>query len=417
MKIFISAAEASSDAHGAELLKAIRSQLPDSNELDAYGMGGPKLQAAGLRSIVDAREFLAMGFIEVISRLPRVFSAIRQMTEAAQECRPDIAIVIDYPDFHFRLARKFKKLGIPMIYYIPPKVWAWRKRRVEFLRRFFFRILCILPFEEDFYKKLDISVKYVGNPLIDELPLEMTQAEARRELALQNSDRVIVLMPGSRPSEFKQHLELMLDSALLAQDQMQRSGFLKREEYFKVLIPFPATAEMGPLQDRIKIWKEQRNCRLDLRLSQNDADVCLVAADAGLIKSGTSTLEAGLLRCPHAVVYKPGRTATWIFKNLIRYRGPVALVNLVAGWEPGQKYLASEILCEQVTQEALAEELVSLLTTPEKRRTMIEGFNSLREKVFGGHLRSKSPSQVAAQEIIRAVQELQKGASLAKVLP
>src|SRR3954464_3114924 len=131
MKILISAAETSSDAHGAELLKAIRERVKNQKhqgqpiQIDAFGIGGPKLQAAGLRTIVDARELLAMGFVEILRHLPRIFGAMNRVSRAAQETRPDLAIVIDYPDFHFRLARRLRKQGIPVVYYIPPKVWAW----------------------------------------------------------------------------------------------------------------------------------------------------------------------------------------------------------------------------------------------------------------------------------------------------
>ncbi len=411
MRILISAAETSSDAHGAELLRAIRAQVPSAESVEAFGVGGPKLQAAGLRAVVDARELLAMGFIEILRHLPRIFRALNLLTTEARQMRPDIAVVIDYPDFHFRLARRFKKLGIPMVFYIPPKVWVWRKRRVEFLRRFFIKILCILPFEEDFYRNLNISVKYVGNPLLDELPLDLTRSDARKKLSLLDSDRVLIMMPGSRASEIKVHLNLMLDSALLAATQLQKQGFLAPREALKVLLPFPVTTNLEDLE-AIRSRVKQRlhdqgggGTVLEVKISQGDAAECLVAADAGLVKSGTSTLEAGLLRCPHAIVYKPNRTSAWIFKHLIRYRGPVGLVNLIAGWIPGKDYLVREILCDEVTPKSLSEEVIALMTDPVKRKNMFEGFERLHERVCGS-MGSLSPSFCAAQEIIQAVQTI-----------
>ncbi|MEO5971672.1 MAG: lipid-A-disaccharide synthase, partial [Bdellovibrionia bacterium] len=201
LTVLISAGEASSDIHGAKLLNALRARLPAGTQLKTYGVGGPKLQSAGLRAVVDTRELMTMGFVEVLWRLPKIFRILKRVAEAAKQDPPDVAIVIDYPGFHFRLARQLKKLKIPIVYYIPPKVWVWRKHRVRFLKSFFDKVLCIFPFEELVYRDLDLPVKYVGNPLLDELPLGLSRAAARAELALFDEDRVLVVMPGSRDSE------------------------------------------------------------------------------------------------------------------------------------------------------------------------------------------------------------------------
>lgn len=402
MRILISAAEASSDAHGAELLKAIREQLPAGIHLDAFGIGGPRLQAAGLRTIVDARELLAMGFIEILGHLPKILRAMNRMVQAARETPPDVAIVVDYPDFHFRLAKRLNELRIPLIYYIPPKVWVWRKGRVRFLKQMFKKILCILPFEENFYLKENIPARYVGNPLLDELPLSLSKDEARAKLNLKAKDRVLVLMPGSRPSELRSHLEIMLESAFLSAKELRKSGVLQLGEVLKVLMPFPLTASFEVLQERVQQWmsSEKRN-ELEVQVFKGKAHECLVAADSGLIKSGTSTLEAGLLKCPHAIVYKPSWTTAWIFKNLIQYRGPVGLVNLVAGWNEGDEYLVREILLEEVTLDALTREIVSLMSDSMKRQKQIQGFDELRVKMK----RDESPSLLAAKEVLRVIDD------------
>src|SRR6185437_5565712 len=144
---------------------------------DAFGMGGPHLHEAGLRAVVDARGLLAMGFGEILGRLPQIFRALRVISDTARSERPDVAVVIDYPDFHFRLAKRLKANGIPVIYFIPPKVWAWRKGRIKILRERFVRVLSILPFEADFYRREKMPVTYVGNPLVDELPMSLTRGE------------------------------------------------------------------------------------------------------------------------------------------------------------------------------------------------------------------------------------------------
>ena len=403
MVILISAAESSSDAHGAELLRAIRKQLPADVTLDAYGIGGPKLQAAGLRAVVDAKNLLAMGFVEVLGKLPTVFRSLRLVTAAAQAQRPDVIVVLDYPDFHFRLAKRLRHLNVPMIYYIPPKVWAWRKRRIFFLKKYFVKILSILPFEEAFYRENQIPVKYVGNPLVDELPFDLTQSAAREKQGLRSGDRVLVLMPGSRASELKQHLVLMIRSAALGVERLRIQGIMGLQEKLVILLPLPAMASITQLES----VTAETAANLDIRVSRNNAAECLVAANAGLIKSGTSTLEAGLLQCPHVIVYRPSKTTAWIFKNLIRYRGPVGLVNLVAGWQPGQPYLVPEILCDEVSEDALATAVVRLLSTSsidsDWRNQMTQGFVDLRSRVLGREKRLH-PSVDAAAEVIATAQ-------------
>ena len=377
-------------------MKAIRALVPAPETVEAFGIGGPKLQGAGLRAVVDARRLLAMGFSEIVGRLPEIFGALKAVTREAESRRPEVAVVIDYPDFHFRLARRLKRLGVPVVYFIPPKVWVWRKSRVNILRERFARILCILPFEEDFYRQERVPVRYVGNPLIDELPLKMTRAEARAHLGLDAKDSVIAVMVGSRPSELKQHLEILLASVALTAARIGKR--------LVVLLPFSASSDLNSISARITDWQARHpGAKLDLRVSQGDAHECLVAADAGLIKSGTSTLEAGLLGCPHAVVYKPNWLTRFVFHFLIRYRGPIGLVNLVAGKRAGDAYLMRELLGRHMSPELVSAELVSLLTDGSRRAQLERDLQALRHKVVGN---GESPSLRAAREILALRDEL-----------
>lgn len=379
-------------------------------------MGGTALRDAGLDVVVDAKDFLAMGFVEVLSRLPRAAEAIRELSRLAERERPDVAIVIDYPDFHFRLSQKLKDLGIPVVYYIPPKVWAWRKKRTQILKERFARVLSILPFEEEFLRSHGVPVTYVGNPLSDELPLNLTRVEARTSLSVEEGAKVLVLMPGSRPSELKRHTTLMLDGALRAAAELRRRGVLGSSESLVSLIPVPLTTSREEIEGRVAQWKKQMGVSeaektgrfiLDIRVFHGGSHACLVAADAGLIKSGTSTLEAGLLGCPHAVVYRPHPISGWIFRNWVRYSGPVGLVNLASGGLGSRApNLVRELLMNEATPQALAQEVVSLLVDLEKREKILQGMKRLRVSLFGGALKDRSsPSVKAAQEILSVVQE------------
>ena len=408
VKILISAAEASSDVHGAELLRALRARLPEETELSVFGIGGPQLQKAGLRTLVDARGLLSMGFIEIISRLPKILAALKTLTEAARVEKPDVAVVIDYPDFHFRLARKLKALGVPVIYYIPPKVWVWRKGRIRQMRELFSRILCIFPFEEPFYRKENVPVRYVGNPLIDELPLDLTRDEARRKLGLAESERVLCLMPGSRPSELKRHLELMLEGSVRAAAELRSKGGLGPQEALRLLIPLPNTADLANLKSRVHGWQamggwDRESSIVLIQVSQGDAAIALKAADAALVKSGTSTLEAALLGCPHAVMYRPNAFSCWIFKHVIRYRDPVGLVNLILrDSENRPRRITEELLCKRATPSSLAKEAVNLMTNPALRARMKSDFDELRAVIRAGAGTdvASGPSARAADEIL-----------------
>jgi len=394
VKILISAAEASSDAHGAALLKALKEKA--GLEIDAFGIGGPHLQKAGLRTVVDARELLAMGFFEILGRLPRIIKALNQIHKTAVSEKPDVAVVIDYPDFHFRFAKRLKSSGIPLVYFIPPKVWVWRKSRLNLLRELFTKVLCIFPFEEKIYQQANINASYVGNPLIDELPLNLTKQEARKKLSLANDDKVLLLMPGSRPSEFYRHVKLMMDASVGVAEKMRQKGYIGSHQKLMVLMTFPTTSMIKPKWKRAAELINQINDCIELRLSLGDSHLALVAADAALVKSGTSTLEAALLKCPLAVVYKPSNFAGWVWRNFIKYKGPVGLVNLI---DSKNQYVAKEILCRDVKPQALIDEAFFLLTDDDRRRAMLEAFDRIRDKIF----EKGSPSQKAAEEIIALV--------------
>jgi lipid-A-disaccharide synthase len=402
VKILISAGEASSDAHGAQLLRALRESAPAGEPIAAFGVGGPKLQAEGLEAIVDSRELLAMGSSEVLGRLPRILKALDELSESARAQRPDVAVFLDYPDFHFRLAARLREQKIPLIYYIPPKVWVWRKGRLRTLRESFARVLCIFPFEEKIYQDAQVPVSYVGNPLLDELPLGMTREEARAKLGIAPERRALVLMPGSRPSELKRHLSPMLEATVRAAARLRRSGWLDPTVPLRVQMPLPELSDFERIRAQIEAWLGRGGFPiLDVQVTRGGSAEALIAADLGLIKSGTSTLEAALLGCPHAVVYRPSWLTGRIFKHPVRYRKPVGLVNIVAGRERPSEYVAREILMEKVTARNLEEELVSLATDEPRRSRMRADFERIR-KVLG---QSESPSRKAAGEILRVLEE------------
>jgi lipid-A-disaccharide synthase len=387
MKVFISAAEASSDTHAAEALKRLAVLCVKRGVLlDAFGVGGPKLRAAGLRVILPAEQLLAMGFVEVVGRLPQIRRDLARLYEVARTEKPDVAVLCDYPDFHFKLARRFRPLGFPIACFIPPKIWVWRKSRIRFLARFYDRVLSILPFEEKVYAGSAVAFRYVGNPLMDELPLAMSRAEAREALGLAESDTVVALLVGSRPSEFHFHLAPMIEAA--RQTQVTLTG-----RRLKILLPLPETADLALFKGQLQKIAGIED--LDLRVSQGDAWSAMRAADAGLIKSGTSSLEAALLDLPHVVIYRAHPVSEFIFKHLIRYRRPISLTNLV-GAKTENARVVPELILENFTPERMSRELLRLLEGDSHGRVleMRAGFASIR-KILG----ERSPSERVAEEI------------------
>ena len=216
-KIFISAAETSSDIHGAHLLKSLKSLIKEqkpSYDVSFFGVGGVHLKNNGLRAVFDSSSFLSMGIGEILTRIPFFFHAYYSLVKEIKTQKPDLAVLMDYPGFHFLLARKLKKLNIPMVYYIPPKVWVWRKYRVHFLRKVFKKVLCVFPFEEEFFHNYGVNCKYVGNPLLDELKVKRSKDEIKNKYSIREKDKALLLMPGSRPAEINSHLLIMLFGTL-----------------------------------------------------------------------------------------------------------------------------------------------------------------------------------------------------------
>ena len=369
------------------MVQALQRESPG---IEVFGIGGAQMERAGFKKIKDTKELLVMGFIEVLFHLPRIFKILNEIVALIQKEKPDVIVLLDYPGFHFRLAKKLQSLSIeiPRVYYIPPKIWVWRKKRAEFLRKYFQKILLIFPFEKKFYQKLNLPAVYVGNPLLDELPLDLSQKEARKKLHLENvTDPLLILMPGSRPSEIKEHLNLMLDSA--------ESSSKKLSRRFQILLPFPENVDLKKMKELILAWKVATQSSLDIHVYSGQSAICLRAADFGLIKSGTSTLEAGLLNCPHVIVYQGHPLSLWIFKHIVRYTGPVGLINLVYG-----QLLVPEILGHDLTVERLVDELSGFVLDKQKSEAMKLGFQKVREQLQLEN--GVSPSQRAAQEILLA---------------
>jgi lipid-A-disaccharide synthase len=345
-----------------------------------------------MRIDVSASELLAMGFIEVFSRIKKILSILKQMGQLTEKEKPDVAILIDYPEFHFKLAKEFYRQNLPVICMIPPKIWAWRSHRVHKIGKLYRHVFTIFPFEGKIFSDANVPFTYLGNPLLDELPLNLSKEAAREKKKILPGESVLLLMPGSRPSEIKYHLKPMMDAAEKVKANLEPGVELK------ILMPLAPTDDLEKVRTLLQVFP------LQVELSQGDAWDCMRAADAGIIKSGTSTLEAAVLDCPHVVIYDGHPISKWLFKNLMRYTRPISLVNLVEGRT--DRKIVPELILENFKVELMAKEVMPLMDLKSPMRAfMLEQFIGVRQSLLPEDPLVKSPSQKAAQEIFSLIQK------------
>jgi len=373
-ELLVVALEASADLHGAAVLRELHALRP---ELRAFGAGGPLLRAEGLEALVRAEDLSVMGFAEVLPALPRIFGALRRLRRAAQERRPRAALLIDSPDFNLRLARRLRRLGVQVAYFIGPSVWAWRTYRVRQIARDVAKMLVILPFEAEFYARHGVPAVYVGNPLADSLrPLlpaaaGASRAAVRGALGLDERRPVLALLPGSRRQEIRRIWPAMLRAARL---------LLQRMPDLQLVVPVAPTVR--------REWLESGPA---ITFVEGRAPEVLAAATAAVVASGTATLEAALAEVPTVVVYRLS-WLSWLIGRLLVRVPFVSLVNLLAG-----RRVVPELLQAECTGARIAESAAPLLLAGEARDAQIEGMRAIRAGLSPAG--SPGAARRAAQEL------------------
>ena len=343
-QIFIVAGEASGEAHAARLVTALKQHAPN---LYIGGIGGDAMRAAGADIVQDFADLAVMGLFEVLKSYPRIKSIFNQTVSRLQRERPDLLILVDYPGFNLKLAKQAKKLGIPVLYYISPKVWAWRAGRVQQIQKTVDHMAVLFPFEVPIYQEANVPVTCVGHPLVDAVHSDLEAAAAKSKFKLDPQHRVIGLFPGSRRSEIAALLPVMLAAA----ERIQHRHF-----DVSVVLPLAPGIEI----DYIRQFTEQS--RLPVQVVQGDFYHLIKACDAIVAASGTVTLEIALLGTPHLIVYKVSPWSYRILKRLVKIPY-VGLCNIVTG-EP----LITELLQDDVTEVRLDQVLTDLLTHPQSRQ-------------------------------------------------
>ena len=337
----ISAGEASGDLHAANLIRSMRKQWSD---LFFCGIGGSAMREAGAKIIVDADQLSVVGITEVLARLPAILSGLDAAKKILLSRLPDILILIDFPDFNFKLAAVAKQQGIPVFYYITPQVWAWRKRRIYTIKKLVDRAAVILPFEADFFRQHGVPVSFVGHPLLDS---GYEQPPPAVNILPQLNQPIVGFLPGSRTREIKKLLPVMLTAAVSVGSQHDHVRFLVSR----------APSVASEVFDQIA---EQFSGRVAFEVVTDKVDVILNQATLVVAASGTVALEAALTGTPMIVVYRVSALSYWLGRLLVRLRH-VSLVNLIAG-----KEVISELLQGDATPESIATHVLTLLNDKDK---------------------------------------------------
>lgn len=356
LRVALVAGEASGDQHGAKLAAQLTSLSPG---IRISGIGGPALEAAGADLLFRSEELALVGVSEVLPKLKVILSALRGMKRHLKKTRPDLLILIDFPDFNFRLGKAARKLGIPVLYYISPQVWAWRPKRAQKMAGFVDHLACTFPFEPAFFRSAApmLPVTFVGHPLLDdpEKPPEQT-------LPLPEGAEVVGLLPGSRMSEISRLLPLLLQAAHLMRAQRPELHFV---------LPLAPGLNSEVVEPYLK------DAPAGTAVLSGLAAQAMARSRVLLVASGTATLQAALAGTPMVVVYKTGKFNYLVARSLIQV-DHIAMPNLIA-----QRRLVPELVQEMATPENVAAEGLRLLEDQERRQWMIQGLGEVRQRLGG----------------------------------
>ena len=355
LSVMVSAGEASGDAHAAHALDALREQ---GVSFDSFGMGAGTLEKSGTELVVDCRDLVVIGFVDVLLNYHKFLKRLRILRAHMQQRKPDLLLLVDSPDFNLKLAETAKSLGIPVLFYVSPQVWAWRAGRVPRIGSLVSHMAVLFPFEVDIYKQHDIPVTYVGNPVVADAVSKLTNYEARELMGLDPKKAVVTLLPGSRTGEITRNLPPMLESAKLIAAKHPDCQFL---------LPIAPTLDPSLVEQAI-----EANRPSNLHCTKKDSRDAMRAGDVALVASGTATLETALIGTPMVVMYIVNKINYAIMKRLIKIPD-ISLVNIVAG-----KRVVPEYVQHEATPTAMANDVLSLLTDESRRNPMLSELSRVK---------------------------------------
>jgi lipid-A-disaccharide synthase len=380
MRILVSAGEASGDLYAARVVAILKARHP---EAEFFGVAGPRMQAAGVRAIVDQRQLAVIGLLAVVPHIPRIFGILKKLTRAAEEEKPDIAILTDSAGFHLRVAKRLKKLGVPVIQLIAPQAWAWREYRVKTMRRTLDRLLCILPFEEKFFRDRGVPTTYIGHPLARMVKAGLTRAELCTKLGIPSDARIVAILPGSRRGEVMRHVPIVLEAAKKLGSGVVPvlalpGGFGAADATF--LEPFRAAA---------------------IQVVEGHSWEVLAHAELALAASGTVTIEAAMLGTPMVTFYRANALDWYLGRWLVKVPF-LSMVNIVAG-----RRVVAELIQHDCTPDKIAAEGLRLLGDEGARRKMQTELASIVAGLRSERDPMESAADAVEQELARVLKHVQ----------
>ena len=373
-RLLLSCGEASGDLYAGALTRELVALAPGAT---VSGLGGPRFTAAGGRPIADYRGLAVTGLTEAIAKIPRSLATLRRLVEWARTERPDALVAIDFPDFNFPLARRVKRLRIPVVYYISPQLWAWRPGRMKTMREIADRVLVIFPFEEAIYREAAVPVEFVGHPLIDLAKTPQTRQDFLLALALSPAAPTVAILPGSRPNEVARILPDLVAAADLIRARLPDAQFV--------------VARAPDLDDRLfEVVAEQGPAMV---IVEGQTDAVLASADVAVTASGTATVQAALHDTPMVIVYRLSPVTYSLGRRLVTL-DTIGMVNLIAGDK-----IVPELIQAAFTPEAVAKEAISMLTDRARAAHIRDGLARVRERLGG-----PGASRRAAEAILHVIE-------------
>jgi len=357
--VLMVAGEASGELHGANLVRAMKGLNPN---ISVAGIGGRRMEEAGVEILIPCSDMAVVGVTEVFSKLTTITRAYLTLRSLMKKSPPDLIILIDYPDFNINLARTARRCGVPVLYYISPQVWAWRSGRVRKIARRVDRMAVILPFEREFYLNTgaEMTIDYVGHPLIDNVPYDLDREEIKRELGLGEGNKILGLLPGSREEEVKRLLPPMINAAEILSS---------RYPGLKCILPVAQTISHDLIRSMVG------RSSLEIIITPKDVYRALAVCDTAMVASGTATLETAIMGVPMIIAYRVSPLSFWIGKMVVKVPY-VGLVNLVAG-----KEVVPELIQDEVTPQGLADKAISILEDEKTKTAMIKDLKMVRERL------------------------------------
>jgi lipid-A-disaccharide synthase len=358
-RVLLVAGEASGDLHGADLVRALRAHMPD---IEVFGLGGERLREVGMETVADARDVATVGLTEAAGRLRALWRAYRALARRIREDPPDLCVLIDFPEFNLRVAHLAKRAGVPVLYYIGPQVWAWRRGRVRKIARRVDRLAVVFPFEPPLYAPRLPAVEFVGHPLLDRVRVTRGRDETLRAHGLDPARRTVLLLPGSRPSEIDNLLPRLLEAVRLLGPEGRQ---------------FPlALAHTLPAEE---IRQRVRAAGVDVQVIEDDTYNLIAAADVALVSSGTATLECALLECPMVIVYRLAGLTYALGRLLVRGVQYIGMPNIVAGRE-----VVPELLQGRATPRNIAAAARAILDDPGRHAATVDALRDVRRRLGRG---------------------------------